>query len=1124
MSHLGVLAPVTGGFFFGEVLSGFVREVAAAGGRVTLVQTLDAGLSGDDVVPAPDVTVPVGLAHIDGYAAIAQASSGSFLRRLREAGKPVVLMSNALDDLDAASVVADNVGGVRAAVDHLVEHGHSRIAFVGNLTQTDMTERYGGYREAMIEHGLVPAFFPAIDHVERGGAGAVRALLTARPAITAVVTSTDRAAIGLMRALAEHRLRVPRDVAVIGFDNLQNGWHTTPPLSTVDQQSAEIGAHGARLLLAELAGEQVEHRRHTVAATLVPRASCGCGVSAAVATSPAEENGQALVAEIGRHLGLRLQVPTSRPHDGVDPARVDLAALDAVIRTTLHRLYPVAPSPETLSRFSWSVMNRLGQASDGLTAAGLPGAEVLRHCMAQLTVLAAHLQARSGLTRAEHLSVSLREQYDVGMSLLARVEFDPSDLRWLDHVGVRLGCLGLWDGPPERGVLRISGVYDPANTLRDTVDPTCPVEDFPPRPIVERAHAEAEEVSFVVPVRGASGNHGYLCVVGPVDTHSGTGRATYNYWAALLGVALKQQRLLETVRQSEERYSLITRATHDGLWDWDVVAGRCYYSQHCQEMLGADLDDDVGAGEDTQNTLELAPWMDRIHPEDLPLVREALHHAVVSQEPFELEHRVLVEDGSYRWMLCRARTVGPPGKAARRVVGALSDVHERKRLNEQLRQAALYDAVTGLPNRRLFLDRLAWAVEQAQRPNGARFAVVFLDLDGFKLINDSLGHMMGDQLLLEVGQRLRGDLRSADTAARFGGDEFALLLYGLGQDAVLSVVTRLQERIAIPVMLAGHEVSVTASIGIAISETGYTEAEDVLRDADIAMYHAKESERGTARVFDPVMHTRATNRLRAQSELRAALAGEQFVVHYQPVVALDGSALTSLEALVRWEHPERGLLLPGDFLPIMAETGTIVVLGQWILDTVCAQVAAWREAYRGPLTIAVNLSHREFWSDQLLPAVTRALDRHGVPPSCLVLEITESVIMADPEAARQVMTALHANGVRMHIDDFGTGQSSLHALRAFPVDALKIDQSFVQQIDVDHQTTELVRIIVGMGRTLGLEVAAEGVETLEQAEQLRTMGCGTVQGWLYAKAVPGDEAGRLLGRQLEATADVDQPA
>ena len=504
-----------------------------------------------------------------------------------------------------------------------------------------------------------------------------------------------------------------------------------------------------------------------------------------------------------------------------------------------------------------------------------------------------------------------------------------------------------------------------------------------------------------------------------------------------------------------------------------------------------------------------------IPPDPVAALRDAFDQA--RSRPgvaVEVEHRRVRPGGSVHWLLLRAFAVAGPDGSAVRIVGSLVDIDRRKGLEEQLRHAALYDTVTGLPNRRLFLERLGWAVEQTRRGEGARFAVVFLDLDGFKLINDSLGHLAGDQLLQAVGERLRSDLRSVDTAARFGGDEFAVLLFGLKAEAVASIVERLQEEIAVTVVLGGHEVSVTASVGIATSDTGYTSAEDVLRDADIAMYHAKDAERGTACVFDPVMHTRATLRLRAQSELRAALTAEQFVVHYQPVVALDGGPLTRFEALVRWAHPERGLLLPAEFLPIMAESGTIVVLGQWIVDSVCAQISAWRATYAGPVSVSVNLSHREFWSDQLLATVTGALSAHDVPPEALVLEITESVIMSDPDAARQIMADLRAAGVRLHIDDFGTGQSSLHALRAFPVDALKIDQAFVHQLAQDQQTTELVRIIVDMGRILGLDVVAEGVETTEQADHLRTMGCETAQGWLYAKALPGDTAGALLGTVL----------
>jgi diguanylate cyclase (GGDEF)-like protein/PAS domain S-box-containing protein len=1109
MLHVGVLSPVTGGFFFGEVLAGVVREVSAAGGRVTLVQTLDAGRAAESFSSAPNVSAPAGWQDLDGFIAIAWAVSEDYLRRLRASGKPLVLISNDLR-LDAAMVVVDNDTAVREAVEHLIGHGHRRILYVGNLGQTDMAERYASYCAVLAEHGLTPAHVGAEDHIEGGGAGAAPEVLAhVRDGVTAVVCSTDRVALGLIDALRPEGVRVPDDLAVVGFDDVEAGWTFDPPLATVNQEFAAQGEYAARLLLGELRGEPAEHRRHSIPATFLPRASCGCRHNAAT-TQAGERAGEALVAEIVDHLGI---TPGPEPRR-VDLASIDVAALDEAIDRAVERVPVRREPPENRRGLVSTCVRRFVQYVHDLREAGVEADDVVEHCIAQLvdSLLARH--TADSLHRIERLTVSLAEQYDVGLAMLGEIEDDPAELGWLSRVPVRAGCLGMWEGAPSDGVLRIRGVYDPSGSLDHLRGTTVRFEEFPPLEVTEVDGAAPDDVSYVVPVRGSTGDHGMLCVVGPIDTEFGSGRATHNHWAALLGAALRESRLLEGIRRSEERYAVAAAAANDGLWEYDVAADDLYISERGRALLGID---------DAEPTL--ADWVDLVHPDDRLRVDEAIRgRAAHGAGPVDTEFRVAPVGSVARWLLLRAMGVTGPDGTVERIVGSLSDIDQRKQLEEQLRQAALYDTVTGLPNRRLFLERLSWAIEQAQRRDDARFAVVFLDLDGFKLINDSLGHLMGDELLKTIGDRLRRDLRSVDTAARFGGDEFAVLLYGLGVDDVLPIVHRIQERIAAPVQLGDHEVSVTASVGIASSETGYTSAEDVLRDADIAMYHAKESERGTASMFDPVMHTRATGRLRAQSELRTALLEEQFVVHYQPVVPLDGGALTHLEALVRWEHPERGIMLPGEFLPVMAETGTIVALGQWLVDRVCAQVAAWQRGddgagYTGPVTVSVNLSHREFWSEQLLPTVRQALDRHGVAPGNLVLEITESVIMSDPDAARQVMGNLRAIGVGLHIDDFGTGQSSLHALRSLPVDALKIDQSFIQQLDVDHQTTELVRIIVGMGRTLGLDVVAEGVETPEQAERLRTMGCATAQGWLYAKAVPGDEAGRMLGRPLAPRVD-----
>ena len=1108
MIHIGVLSPVTGGFYFGEVLAGVVRAVRAAGGRVTLVQTLEAGRAAEQFSSAPNVLTPAGWASLDGFVAISWAATERYLRTLHETGKPLVLVSNDVQ-LDVDTVVVDNESSVRHAVEHLVAHGHERILFVGNLGQTDMAERYAAYRAALDEHGLPPRHVSAVDHVEAGGQSAAPEILAAMAeGYTAAFCVTDRVALGVMAAVQAAGKRVPEDLALIGFDDVEGGWTSDPPLSTVRQDFSAQGAFAAELLLDELQGGVTERRRHTVPTVFVPRESCGClrGPDGRIPTTGAQHGvGGREAAEI---LAEVLTDLTLDSFAGAGPVRltdVDVPALDRAIARAVGGLEVRREPPENRRAFIEAFVRLAGQHTRELNARGIEAAEVIQHCTIGVCegLLAAH--TGEALRRVDRLTESLSQQYDVGLALLGELDSEPAELDWLGLVPASAGCLGLWEGPPEDGLLRIHGVYDPTGSLDHLRGELCRFEEFPPRVVTEvpptAGGGVEDEVAYVVPVRGPTGDHGMLCVVGPIDSEFGSGRATHNHWAALLGAALREHGLLESIRRSEERYAAAAEAANDGLWEYDFGTKDLYLSDRCRDLLGAGV-----TSED---------WLDRVHPDDRVRLRHATTSAVEAPgAPVEVEFRVAPPRSVARWLALRALVLtGKDGQAAR-MVGSLSDVDQRKQLEEQLRQAALYDTVTGLPNRRLFLERLSWALEQSHRREDQGFAVVFLDLDGFKLINDSLGHLMGDQLLETVGDRLREGLRSVDTAARFGGDEFAVLLDGLQPEAVLTIVERIQQRIAAPVVLGEHEVAVTASVGIALSETGYDSADDVLRDADIAMYHAKDAERGTASVFDPLMHLRATGRLRAQSELRTALAEQQFVVHYQPVVALDGGALTQMEALVRWNHPERGILLPAEFLAVMAETGTIVVLGQWLVDTVCAQIAQWQEEYAGPVTVAVNLSHREFWSAHLLATVTGALARHRLEPECLILEITESVIMSDPDAARQIMSDLHAAGIRMHIDDFGTGQSSLHALRAFPVDALKIDQSFIHQIDVDHQTTELVRIIVGMGRTLGREVVAEGVETAAQADRLRTMGCATAQGWLYAAAVPGDEAGRMLGRAL----------
>ncbi len=1092
--RIGVLSPVTGGFFFGEILAGVVREAARTGARVALLQTLDAGLTGEafprNVAAAP----PVGWDHLDGFVVSAWGAAPDYVRRLRAAGKAVALACTTADGADARPVVVDNAQGVRAAVDHLHEHGHTRIAFAGCTAQTDIRERHEAYLARMAELGLEPISITSITNdVEPGGEAAADLVAAMPERCTAVVAATDRIGLGLVSGLRRHGVSVPDDVALVGFDDVPAGWYSDPQLTTVRQRFDEVGAAAAGVLLTELATGEHRTDRLSVPTVFVRRRSCGCDLDSVEPTAETASAAEALVAEVEDLLAPAGAVDA-------DAALVDRLAgeLDALVTARLERLLAAAPAPEDVDGFAQVALRALSARAAGGTGAA---AELHQRAVGRVAATINRLQGRRDHGRVDRLSQALGEQYDVGMGLLGDTDGDPADLAWLDGVGVVAGCLGLWESTPAEGRLVVTGVHGPAGTLEHTRGTVVPVEAFPPPEVLDLADAAEDLVAYLIPVRGAWGDQGMLCLVARAEPEFATDRATYDHWAAFLGAGLREKRLLAELRHSEERYAIATRAAKEGLWEWNGGSD-VYVSDRCADLLSVTPGHGVTIDE----------VVSRLHPEDRADVVATLTRAHQERGvPVETEGRLRRPDGATRWVRVRALGAtserGPLG-----IVGSLADIDDVKQLEERLRQAALLDEVTGLPNRRLFLDRLAQSIARAGRVPGARFAVLFFDLDGFKLVNDSLGHLAGDRLLRVVGARLREQVRGVDTPARFGGDEFAVLLTDPMPDDLLGVARRIQTRIAAPVSLGGQDVSVTASVGIAVSETEYTDAEDVLRDADIAMYRAKESERGTACVFDPEMHRRAMDRLRTRSTITTALEAGEFVVHYQPIVDLDGSGLHRFEALVRWEHPERGLLAPGAFLPAMEGTTAIVTLGHQVLEQVCAQLAAWRaEGFEA--CVSVNLSHREFWDPDLLTVVREAMARHGIGPESLVLEITEGVVMSDPDAAHETMTRLHDAGLRLHMDDFGTGQSSLHALRTFPVDALKIDGSFIRDLG-DEQPTALVRAIVAMASALGLEVVAECVETPEQAAALREMGCTTAQGWLYSRAVPGADAAALLGVPL----------
>jgi diguanylate cyclase (GGDEF)-like protein/PAS domain S-box-containing protein len=446
------------------------------------------------------------------------------------------------------------------------------------------------------------------------------------------------------------------------------------------------------------------------------------------------------------------------------------------------------------------------------------------------------------------------------------------------------------------------------------------------------------------------------------------------------------------------------------------------------------------------------------------------------------------------------------------VVGILHDVTDRKRAEQQLVYNAFHDALTGLPNRALFLDRLERVSTHSRRHAAGGYAVLFLDVDRFKVINDSLGHLIGDQLLVAVARRLQESMRDEDTVARFGGDEFAILIRDI---ADVSDATRVSERIRqqlhTPFTLEGNEIYATVSVGIALSSSGYERPEEVLRDADIAMYRAKLGGRARYEVFDRAMHRQAMGLLQLETDLRRGLERGEFLLHYQPIIALEAGALTGFEALVRWQHPTRGLLPPAEFIQVAEETGVIVPLGWWVLREACRQMTEWYAHGADPaLNISVNVSAQQFAQSDIIERIDEAIAATQIDPHRLKLEITESVMMQSAGAASTTFEDLRSRGIQLCIDDFGTGYSSLSYLHRFPIDTLKIDRSFINNLDEEGSSLELIETIVALSRILGLEAVAEGVETPEQLETVRRLGSSFAQGYLISVPLPADGVEQLI--------------
>jgi len=575
--------------------------------------------------------------------------------------------------------------------------------------------------------------------------------------------------------------------------------------------------------------------------------------------------------------------------------------------------------------------------------------------------------------------------------------------------------------------------------------------------------------------------------------------------------------------RSQERYELAARGANDGLWDWDLLTGKVFYSARWRKALGEPED----GTDDTP-----AVWLERVHDEDRPGLEARIQgHLNGGETHLAAEYRIRYADGSWRWMLARGMAVRDEATGrAYRLAGSQTDIDERKRMEEQLMHLALHDPLTHLPNRTLFFDRLAQAFDRARkRGRDESLAILFVDIDRFKNINDSLGHVVGDEVLEVVANRFRscvervaGDLGEEGAAerrrsrrrgiewtiARMGGDEFTVLLENVVsiRDAT-QVAVNLEEQFRKPVQIAGRELYVTLSTGIALGPGEYERPEDLMRDADTAMYRAKAGGRARCEIFDEKMLARVQEELRLETSLHRALSGDEFHVVYQPIIELETERLRGFEALLRWEHPERGLIPPSKFIPMAEETGLIIPLGRWLFTEACRQLRHWHDL--DPkfqcLTLATNLSLRQIYSPELVDEVAEMVRQAGLDPDHLHFEITENTLIEHPAQVTKVLLRLKRHGFKVAIDDFGTGYSSLAVLESLPVDVLKMDQVFVARMSETEKARQIVATIIGLARALGHDIIAEGIETEAQLKELKKLGCALGQGHHFSKALAGEE-------------------
>lgn len=1011
--NIGILSPLLDGFYYGNLHYALHRYAQQRNVRlitVRLAEELQHGLL-------------LAQERVDGWILLRRSVSDRDLQKLRDTGKPVVLIGRESSICPTVRIAERQ--GTFEAVMHLIRHGHRRIAFIGDIEHRAMKQRYLGYLDALKQADIPQepelTINPDEYHYEGGAEAADRVIAMNFPC-TAAVASTDAIAFGFVGRLREKGCRVPEDMAVVGFDNVGPSAFHDPALTTVAQPYDAICEAAINRILLELEGGEAEAEEAAeLPVELIIRQSCGC----------------------------------NRRDDGAK-----------AIDTAEH--------------------------------------------------------ADTGIKALNYLEQVIKNNVEFGKLLFQSTTEGMEGLGRLLPPGVRWGLLALWEelvpDQPDKCRLRITHYFHREKLDEMPGAMLCPASAFPPvDALSEPFMLDDKEMLALIPVRSENRDWGIMVMAGEYDITRTYGNSdAMTHFFNMIAFSMEREQLFEELRSREaksramaERLELVSRATTDGIWEWDLVTNRMEYNNSFRMMLGWE--------EDQSATIQ--DFIRHIHPDDREQVLAALYDHWETKNMFQAEFRLLPADGDQLWVFisgsCIRSTGGPPV----RIIGSVRDITLKKEYERKIKFLAFHDALTGLPNRLFFKESFAKALRHAAEHNH-KLALLMVDLDNFKAINDTYGHRIGDQLLQFVAKQISGALRLEHVVARLGGDEFVILLPIIEneQEAVnasRAVLAALSKPFIVEEF--NEEIAISGSIGISISPRDGADAKTLLDRTDSAMYVAKNSGKNRFVLFEQNLKSGSLGRVEFAQLLNSAISRGEFRVYYQPMIHLETGLLSGAEALLRWQRDESAkAILPEDFVPLAEEGGQIVPIGRFVLEEICRQLAGWRRQGFGIGRIHVNLSARQISEPGFAEYILNLLGEHRLSPSQLCFEVTETALTRNPEASRQVFERLGEAGIALSLDDFGTGPSSLAALRDYTVESVKIDRSFVAGLN-RVRGAAIVQGMIEMAKALDVDIVAEGVETLEEWSLLTQMGCSHVQGFYVDEPLAADEFTEKYGRAWSRT-------